>query len=326
MLDSVKPAEKFESVKQTEKLDSVKTTEKFASLNAAKNSQYESASILQTHSSSLQQNSAQSCSEPENLVQKNSLQHESAQQGSYKSTLTEQSLDKSSSIVLESAPPHYRQQRTENSQKQGANPWQDEDDWGQPRIQDPKLRHLAAEAADNQLTQRKILWVLPLFMLVLMLFSAGFGMMKSAFLVKELQNITDIERIQQLNEQLQYMSGAFIRMQVLGCALWYGLSSLAGSLALVIPAAVYYRICRRNLRSKTAGLAIFDLIKAEVLKYGLLIVMLGCFFKYTELIGSVMMLSFAVLTILEIGLRVWYMPKPNAELQQYLQQTKTNIK
>lgn len=331
MLESVEQTKKLES-NGTEKLDSARATDNLEKLKMDKKSIDESASAQPKDSTLIQEipeqdNSMQNKTKQEGDEQDVAMQDKSKQEGDVQDKSMQEGYEQKNSVQNETAHPSSElQQPTETAQKQVNDPWQDEEDWGRPRTHDPKLQQLAAKAADNQFAQRKILLVLPLFMLVLMLFSAGYGMMQGAFLLKELKTVSDPERIQQITEQLLSMSGIFSSMQAVGCAVWYGLSSLAGSLSLVIPVAVYYRICQRNLHSKTAGLAIFDLIKAEVLKYGLLIVMLGCFFKYTTLLGSVMMLSFAVLIVLEIGMRVWYMPKPNAELQQYLQQSKGKVK
>lgn len=326
MLESVEQTKKLES-NGTEKLDSARATDNLEKLKMDKKSIDESASAQPKDSTLIQEIPEQDNSMQNKTKQEGDEQDVAMQDKSKQESDVQEGYEQKNSVQNETAHPSSELQHcTETAQKQVNDPWQDEEDWGRPLTHDPKLQQLAAKAADNQLAQRKILLVLPLFMLVLMLFSSGYGMMQGAFLLKELKTISDPERIQQISEQLQSMSGVFSSMQAVGCAVWYGLSSLAGSLSLVIPVAVYYRICQRNLHSKTAGLAIFDLIKAEVLKYGLLIVMLGCFFKYTTLLGSVMMLSFAVLIVLEIGMRVWYMPKPNAELQQYLQQLKGKVK
>lgn len=202
------------------------------------------------------------------------------------------------------APP----QANEPSQTK-ADPWADEgDEWSKP-ISDPELQKVVAQAADEQLTHLTGRGVLPLLVAALVLFASGFGMLQGALLVKD----------QSLDAaQMASLAGSLSELGVIGCALWSGLSSLVGCLAILLPLHVYYSIGRRNVRSKHVGLAIYDFLRAEVLKYGLIVVILGCCLKFTELRASVMLISFAITTILELVLRLWYLPKPE-QLQLFWQ-------
>lgn len=194
-----------------------------------------------------------------------------------------------------------------------ADPWADEgDEWAKP-ISDPELQKVVAQAADEQLRHLIGRGVLPLLVAALVLFSSGFGMLQGALLVKD-QSMDAA----QMSAQMANLAGSLSDLGMIGCALWTGLSSLVGCLAILLPVYVYYSIGRRNLRSKHVGLAIYDFLRAEALKYGLIVVILGCCLKFTELRAAVMLISFALTTILELVLRLWYLPKPE-QLQQYWQ-------
>lgn len=188
--------------------------------------------------------------------------------------------------------------------------WEAEDDWGKPTTHDPELQRLVAKIADEQLSTSRGQRVLPLFVLVLALFAAGWGMLQGAMLLKNPDPAY-------VHAQMQVLAGRFSTWGAPGCALWYGLSSLAGSLAILIPVAVYYRIGRKNAQSRHVGLAIYDFLRAEALKYGLIVVILGCFLKFTELRPAMMLTSFAIMTILELSLRMWGLPKADQLTQYY---------
>lgn len=188
--------------------------------------------------------------------------------------------------------------------------WEAEDDWGKPTTHDPELQRLVAKIADEQLSASRGQRVLPLFVLVLALFAAGWGMLQGAMLLKNPDPAY-------VHAQMQGLAGRFSTWGAPGCALWYGLSSLAGSLAILIPVAVYYRIGRKNAQSRHVGLAIYDFLRAEALKYGLIVVILGCFLKFTELRPAMMLTSFAVMTILELILRLWALPKADPLTKYY---------
>lgn len=193
--------------------------------------------------------------------------------------------------------------------------WDDEDEWAQPEISGPELQRLVAKVAQEQLSRSRGQRILPLFVVVLALFAAGVGMLQGAMLSK---NITDVA---QLQAQMKLMSGKLSDWGPFGCAVWYALSSLAGSLAILIPLMVYYQIGRKNAQSQHVGLAIYDFLRAEVLKYGLIVVILGCCLKFTDLRPAVMLISFAIMTILELILRLWALPKPE-NLDQYWHRSK----
>ena len=80
-----------------------------------------------------------------------------------------------------------------------------------------------------------------------------------------------------------------------GVAAWYGLATAAGALSLLIPLIVYAAIARRQ--SFSAMHTMFDLLKAEFLKYGLMILGLGAIFKFTALPPNLVIAGFALMML-----------------------------
>lgn len=209
--------------------------------------------------------------------------------------------------------------KNKQAQIPAKDPWQDEDEnWGISVNGDTKLKEKVIAIAENAQAQRTLMLALPVFMLTLVFLCSGFGIFKGAMLMQEIAATTDSTMLEILHEDLLANAGAFANLEAIGCGIWYGLSSLAGGISLLLPVWFFYRIGRRNIKSTMAGLAVFDLVKAEVLKYCMLIVLFGYFFKFTTLVDAVLILSFAVMNLLDIVLRVWLMPKPDQELQEYL--------
>lgn len=80
-----------------------------------------------------------------------------------------------------------------------------------------------------------------------------------------------------------------------GTAAWYGLATGAGALSLLLPLCVYAAIARRT--SLSAVHTMFDLLKAEFLKYGLMILCLGALFKLTSLPPNLVLAGFALMML-----------------------------
>ncbi len=149
----------------------------------------------------------------------------------------------------------------------------DDDNWGQAVSKDQAE---ALNAEQRQVAGRMINWVRLLQWLV-------FVVMGGAF----------VGYYQALKEQvLGPWSGPC------GVVAWYALATTAGALSLLIPLMVYAAIARRH--STSALHTMFDLLRAEFLKYGLMILCLGVIFKLTSLPPALVILGFVVMMVAQL--------------------------
>lgn len=202
-------------------------------------------------------------------------------------------------------------------------PWDDEDDdWSKPVKHDPQLQEIVENSAKMQMGQAYSRKLLPLCLLVMLLFASSIGIFVYGFMQDKIASSTDPAEVERYVQQLGVFAGPLVDWGVTGCALWFACSCLMGGLALIVPVDIFYTIGRSNLKSKVAGTALKDLVKAEFYKYALVVLLLGFFLKETDLVPSVLITSFAVLTLIEMGIRAWTLPKPDARLQEYWQHKK----
>ncbi len=137
--------------------------------------------------------------------------------------------------------------------------------------------------------------------IVVCMFMAGFiGYVKGHGIIKELA--LNNEQVEQLQARLLELSGPLVDQGAIGSALWFMASSLVGGLSLLIPIAIYNVIARSADRSygKSAGVTLYDVIRAEILKYALMIIILALAFKFTSLNALVMMATFVIVMFAQI--------------------------
>lgn len=96
----------------------------------------------------------------------------------------------------------------------------------------------------------------------------------------------------ELEQKLHSYGGPLYSFGSLGCAIWFFASSICGSLSFIVPVFIYNKIAKSHLQQKSAFVVLYDLIKAVVLKYTVMILCLGFIFKYTSLFGLAVMLAF----------------------------------
>ena len=102
--------------------------------------------------------------------------------------------------------------------------------------------------------------------------------------------------------RLAELAGPFADMGAMGAAIWFMLSSLCGCTGVIVPLAVYNAIARSPDRShgQHAGMTMYDVIKAEILKYSIMVIILVAAFKFTDLNALVIMASFVVVMFVQI--------------------------
>lgn len=170
----------------------------------------------------------------------------------------------------------------------------DDDDYG---IAPKKISY--EEALELSKQQQGLVSVLSMVqVLVFCMFLCGFvGFVKAYNLIKAAPELA-----QGAAARLLELTGPLISMGTMGAALWFMLSSLVGGLALIIPMAIYNKIARSEDRSggKNAGLTFYDVIRAEILKYALMIIVLTIAFKFTSLNALVIMATFVVIMFVQI--------------------------
>lgn len=178
----------------------------------------------------------------------------------------------------------------------------DDDDWGKP-----VTKISAQEALELSKRQPGLTSVIRLFqILVFCVFGSGFvGFYKGYNIEAELKNLDPLTHAQELaayQEQLAHYAGAFANQGSLGAALWYMLSALVGGLALILPVMVYNAIARskNEVRLTVASMTMFDVIRAEIYKYSLMVAILVMAFKFTDLISMVVMGTFVIMMCLQV--------------------------
>ena len=91
----------------------------------------------------------------------------------------------------------------------------------------------------------------------------------------------------------------------------YLLSAVYGFIAFAIPEIIYfYYLKRRNNNKITAGLVVYDAIYALILKYFVLIIILGICFKFLNLVNLVVVFSFVLTIFFKIFLYILF---PNSK-------------
>lgn len=180
----------------------------------------------------------------------------------------------------------------------GSNAYQDdEDDYGVP----PKKISYEQALELSKQQQGLVSVISMLQVIVVCMFMAGFiGYVKGHGIIKELA--LNNEQVEQLQARLLELSGPLVDQGAIGSALWFMASSLVGGLSLLIPIAIYNVIARSADRSygKSAGVTLYDVIRAEILKYALMIIILALAFKFTSLNALVMMATFVIVMFAQI--------------------------
>ena len=180
----------------------------------------------------------------------------------------------------------------------GSNAYQDdEDDYGLP----PKKISYEQALELSKQQQGLVSVISMLQVIVVCMFMAGFiGYVKGHGIIKELSLNND--QVEQLQARLLELSGPLVEQGAIGSALWFMASSLVGGLSLLIPIAIYNVIARSADRSygKSAGVTLYDVIRAEILKYALMIIILALAFKFTSLNALVMMATFVIVMFAQI--------------------------
>lgn len=199
--------------------------------------------------------------------------------------------------------------------------WDDEedDDWNQPVKRDPELQALVERSAHSQMGRSYSRRLLPMCLLVLVLAASSVGIFIGGSIQSNLESATDPAIVEQLKQNFQLMSGPLESWGVAGVAAWFAISCLMGGLSLIVPLDIFYSIGRSNIKSQEAASAVKDLVKAEFYKYALVVLFLGFFLKETSMVPAVLISSFACLTLIEMGIRAWTLPKPDEKLKEYWQ-------
>lgn len=173
----------------------------------------------------------------------------------------------------------------------------DEDDYGLP----PKKISYEQALELSKQQQGLVSVISMLQVIVVCMFMAGFiGYVKGHGMIKELA--LNNEQVELLQARLLELSGPLVDQGAIGSALWFMASSLVGGLSLLIPIAIYNVIARSADRSygKSAGVTLYDVIRAEILKYALMIIILALAFKFTSLNALVMMATFVIVMFAQI--------------------------
>lgn len=170
----------------------------------------------------------------------------------------------------------------------------DNDDYGVP------ARKISYEEA-LELSRRQPGLSSIIFMIQVSIFcifgSAFAGFAKASSALKEMAPDSP-----EVLSRLADLAGPFADMGAMGAAIWFMLSSLCGCAGVIVPIAVYNAIARSPDRShgQHAGMTMYDLIKAEILKYSIMVIILVAAFKFTDLNALVIMASFVVVMFVQI--------------------------
>lgn len=170
----------------------------------------------------------------------------------------------------------------------------DNDDYGVP------ARKISYEEA-LELSRRQPGLSSIIFMIQVSIFcifgSAFAGFAKASSALKEMAPDSP-----EVLSRLAELAGPFADMGAMGAAIWFMLSSLCGCAGVIVPIAVYNAIARSPDRShgQHAGMTMYDLIKAEILKYSIMVIILVAAFKFTDLNALVIMASFVVVMFVQI--------------------------
>ena len=219
------------------------------------------------------------------------------------SLAAQQGLDGPAGLQCHNAPaqessPQGTSEHKLSSANVGSNAYQDdEDDYGVP----PKKISYEQALELSKQQQGLVSVISMLQVIVVCMFMAGFiGYVKGHGIIKELA--LNNEQVAQLQARLLELSGPLVDQGAIGSALWFMASSLVGGLSLLIPIAIYNVIARSADRSygKSAGVTLYDVIRAEILKYALMIIILALAFKFTSLNALVMMATFVIVMFAQI--------------------------
>ena len=170
----------------------------------------------------------------------------------------------------------------------------DNDDYGVP------ARKISYEEA-LELSRRQPGLSSIIFMIQVSIFcifgSAFAGFAKASSALKEMAPDSP-----EVLSRLAELAGPFADMGAMGAAIWFMLSSLCGCAGVIVPIAVYNAIARSPDRShgQHAGMTMYDLIKAEILKYSIMVIILVAAFKFTDLNALVIMAAFVVVMFVQI--------------------------
>lgn len=170
----------------------------------------------------------------------------------------------------------------------------DNDDYGVP------ARKISYEEA-LELSRRQPGLSSIIFMIQVSIFcifgSAFAGFAKASSALKEMAPDSP-----EVLSRLAELAGPFADMGAMGAAIWFMLSSLCGCAGVIVPIAVYNAIARSPDRShgQHAGMTMYDVIKAEILKYSIMVIILVAAFKFTDLNALVIMASFVVVMFVQI--------------------------
>ncbi len=105
-----------------------------------------------------------------------------------------------------------------------------------------------------------------------------------------------------------------------GAALWHGLGTGAGALSLLVPQLAYTAIARRH-HDVSAAYTVYDLLRAEIVKYGLMIIILGCLFKFTPLPAFMVLLGMVLMILAHLFGSFLLVLRAKAELKARQQRT-----
>lgn len=168
-------------------------------------------------------------------------------------------------------------------------PYDDDDKWGKPVAKVTPEQAQALNEEQRAFTAKVLNPVRLLQGLVVVIMLGAFiGYYQGATAIKEAAEDTAAVTV-----ALGPWEGA------VGAALWYGLGALSGGLSLLVPLIVYAAIARSR-RGSSAAHTLYDLLRAEVLKYGLMILCLGAIFKLTTLPATMVMLGFALMMVVQV--------------------------
>lgn len=122
--------------------------------------------------------------------------------------------------------------------------------------------------------------------------------------------------------QLKELSGPLISLGDIGCGLWYALSSIVGSLCVMVPLFVYNLKAKRTNANETAGSVFLDVLLSSATKYVIMGLMLFVSFKYTDLISSMLLTSLAIIMIYDVVQKTKTALKTSAEAIKKMNETK----
>lgn len=146
------------------------------------------------------------------------------------------------------------------------------------------------------LKQKGAFLIIPqLQIMVFVAFALAFlGFVLGHNIVQDLSLEQDSEAFNSLESKLHNYSGVFLSLKEIGCAIWFFLSSICGSLAFILPVFIYNKIAKSHLKQSSAFLVVYDLIKAVIFKYAVMILFLGLIFKFTDLVDFAVLGSFVL--------------------------------